>query len=204
MPVTGFVCKRNARRKIEHNKKEKEMLTLPIKKKWFDMILSGEKKEEYREHNGYYFTRFSNLFGFMEYNGEIVRHIPEITRNQIQSICFRNGYSSSSPYFIARCSIRLGKGKVLWGAEPEKEYYILTIHGVIDKGNVSETAELKPCPFCGGKAGVVYTSDENVYIECKNCNAIMGRTRGTRDFERGFLSFSDEDKAIEAWNRRNI
>lgn len=25
------------------------MLTLPIKKKWFDMILSGEKKEEYRE-----------------------------------------------------------------------------------------------------------------------------------------------------------
>jgi hypothetical protein len=25
----------------------KAMLTLPTKKKWFDMILSGEKKEEY-------------------------------------------------------------------------------------------------------------------------------------------------------------
>ena len=25
------------------------MLTLPIKKKWFDMIRSGEKNEEYRE-----------------------------------------------------------------------------------------------------------------------------------------------------------
>ena len=25
------------------------MLTLPIKKQWYDMILSGEKKEEYRE-----------------------------------------------------------------------------------------------------------------------------------------------------------
>lgn len=25
------------------------MLTLPIKKKWFDMILSGEKREEYRD-----------------------------------------------------------------------------------------------------------------------------------------------------------
>ena len=25
------------------------MLILPIKKKWFDMILSGEKREEYRE-----------------------------------------------------------------------------------------------------------------------------------------------------------
>lgn len=27
------------------------MLTLPIKKKWFDMILSGEKQEEYRENS---------------------------------------------------------------------------------------------------------------------------------------------------------
>lgn len=25
------------------------MLTLPIKKKWYDMILAGIKKEEYRE-----------------------------------------------------------------------------------------------------------------------------------------------------------
>lgn len=34
------------------------MLTLPIKKKWFDMILSGEKKEEYREIKPYWDTRF--------------------------------------------------------------------------------------------------------------------------------------------------
>ena len=39
------------------------MLILPIKKKWFDMILSGEKKEEYREIKEYYETRFRNLFG---------------------------------------------------------------------------------------------------------------------------------------------
>ena len=34
------------------------MLTLPIKKKWFDMIKSGEKKEEYREIKPYYDSRF--------------------------------------------------------------------------------------------------------------------------------------------------
>ena len=34
------------------------MLTLPIKKKWFDMIKSGEKKEEYREIKPYYVSRF--------------------------------------------------------------------------------------------------------------------------------------------------
>lgn len=39
------------------------MLILPIKKKWFDMILSGEKKEEYRDIKEYYETRFQNLFG---------------------------------------------------------------------------------------------------------------------------------------------
>ena len=37
------------------------MLTLPIKKKWYDMILSGEKKEEYREQKPYYTKRFVNL-----------------------------------------------------------------------------------------------------------------------------------------------
>lgn len=115
------------------------MLTLPIKKQWFDMILSGEKKEEYREHSDYYFTRFANLFGFIEYNGEILkRAIPEIIKAEYQSICFRNGYSSSSPYFIARCSIRLGEGKAQWGAEQGKEYYILTIHEIVKKGNTSE------------------------------------------------------------------
>lgn len=33
------------------------MLILPIKKKWFDMIVSGEKKEEYREIKPYYDSR---------------------------------------------------------------------------------------------------------------------------------------------------
>ena len=34
------------------------MLILPIKKKWFDMIASGEKKEEYREIKTYWTSRF--------------------------------------------------------------------------------------------------------------------------------------------------
>lgn len=34
---------------------EKErILYLSVKKKWFDMIVSGEKKEEYREHKLYW------------------------------------------------------------------------------------------------------------------------------------------------------
>ena len=48
------------------------MLILPIKKKWFDMIASGEKKEEYREIKPYYDSRFMNAFGFLLVGGQMV------------------------------------------------------------------------------------------------------------------------------------
>lgn len=38
------------------------MLILPIKSKWFNMILSGDKQEEYREIKPYYTTRFKKIF----------------------------------------------------------------------------------------------------------------------------------------------
>lgn len=44
-------------------------MILPIKKKWYDMIVSGEKKEEYREIKPYYDSRFMNAFGFIEVKG---------------------------------------------------------------------------------------------------------------------------------------
>ena len=90
------------------------MLTLPIQKKWYDMILSGEKKEEYREIKEYYETRFQNLFG-------------AIRKDSIQEIIFRNGYSKDSKAIKASCRLRIGKGRPEWGAEPDKQYYILEI-----------------------------------------------------------------------------
>lgn len=116
------------------------MLILPIKKKWFDMILSGEKKEEYREIKEYYETRFQNLFGALtvhsvsvfsddeEYEllqGKSV--IKQIRKNSVQEVVFRNGYSKNSKSIKARCRLRIGKGKTEWGAEPDKQYYILEI-----------------------------------------------------------------------------
>ena len=70
------------------------MLTLPIKKKWFDMILSGEKKEEYREIKEYYDVRFVSVFGLMAKNGELI----EIGRAEggTRKILFRNGYGRIS------------------------------------------------------------------------------------------------------------
>ncbi|MFQ9923765.1 MAG: ASCH domain-containing protein [Beduini sp.] len=104
------------------------MLTLPIKKKWFELILSGDKKEEYREIKPYYTSRFSKLFGFDEYgmidafiNVEVTHYIAS------RQVCFRNGYSSHSPCFIATVSLSINYGKEEWGAEPNKRYYVLKI-----------------------------------------------------------------------------
>ena len=70
-------------------------------------------------------------------------------------------------------------------------------------------AELKPCPFCGGKpyletnhrAFIKAQTTKVAYVRCRNCNARTERFALT-DF--GHTSFSEEanKKAIEAWNRR--
>ena len=98
------------------------MLVLPIKKKWFDMILSGEKKEEYREIKPYYETRFINTFMFYRDGFPIV--------NDVQKVMFRNGYSKNSPSFVAKCTLSVGTGREEWGAEKDKQYFILTIHEI--------------------------------------------------------------------------
>ena len=36
-----------------------------------------------------------------------------------------------SPKIKCRCKLRIGKGKEKWGAEPNKEYYILEILKIV-------------------------------------------------------------------------
>jgi len=109
------------------------MLTLPIKKKWFDMIASGEKKEEYREIKPYYNKCLGKSFIGFPFTEEIINNIESIrnyNEKQIKSevtIIFRNGYKSDSPKVKCKCDLKIGTGKEEWGAEPGKEYYILKI-----------------------------------------------------------------------------
>ena len=100
------------------------MLTLPIKKKWFDMILSGEKKEEYRERNRHYYNLFRRYLGKYRCSEEGEWKRPEFTAS------FRNGYSASSPSFVAVCTVDVGTGRPEWGAEPGKDYFRLQILSV--------------------------------------------------------------------------
>lgn len=95
-------------------------MVLPIKKKWYDMILSGEKKEEYRKISPYYTTRFENLWG------EDFNRSSEVKKE----ILLRNGYSSKSPTSKVIVTLSKGFGNTNWGAEQNVTYYILKIHSI--------------------------------------------------------------------------
>lgn len=101
------------------------MLVLPIKKQWFDMIVSGEKKEEYREIKPYYDSRFR-------------KYMPRPTnfRNEYIAaeffIVFRNGYQYNSPSVKCKCTVEIGEGKKEWGADPDINYYIIKIIEILE------------------------------------------------------------------------
>lgn len=110
------------------------MLTLTIEKKWFDMILSGEKTEEYRELKRYYDSRFRNaaMLKNQEYQVSVseFRNLAATMDQDIGTVKFRNGYATDAPYFLADCRLTVGEGKPEWGANPGMEYYILKMKNV--------------------------------------------------------------------------
>lgn len=121
-------------------------LVLTLKQKWFNMILSGEKTEEYREIKAYWTKRFENYFG-THYDGDL-QPAKFVWNTQKKDIIFRNGYQSDAPQFSAECTIREGTGNPAWGAEENVTYYILTIHRIYniwnpkDMGNTPKETKL--------------------------------------------------------------
>lgn len=68
----------------------KKILNLTVKKKWFDMIVSGEKKIEYREYKQYWKQR---LIAGIDISKDKSKRI----MNCFDEIVFRNGYKKNSP-----------------------------------------------------------------------------------------------------------
>lgn len=134
------------------------MLILPIKKKWYDMILSGKKKEEYREIKPYYRSRLIHE-GFLDVYG--------LPQTYVGRVMFRNGYSHNSPSFVALCSVDIRTGRSEWGAEPGREYYVLTICDFLYKWIENEADDFLDitytCPVC-------HKVSDDDYPNCPYCN----------------------------------
>lgn len=124
--ITGnknkMFCNEHCRYKYNHQAD----MVLILKKQWFDMIISGEKAEEYREIKPYWEKRFLNYFG-QRLDLDTKKWVWNDTK---KVIVFRNGYGKNVPEFSAECSIREDYGYAPWGAEKGKKYYVLTIHRV--------------------------------------------------------------------------
>jgi len=116
-----------------------------IKKKWFDMIVSGEKKHEYLEIKPYWINRLL----WHEFHEEVkciasledaiysldesdsIYKMDSVFRNFDDVTC-RNGYNPKSPLVIwEHKGISIGEGNPEWGAEQGVEYFILHIGKII-------------------------------------------------------------------------
>ena len=109
-------------------------LYLPLNAKWYEMIESGEKKEEYREIKQYWCTRIGNECGKFYHqkfiNGDITYICSYTNRrcrckqaNNYTHVRFSYGYTRRTMTFEIE-SISIGKGKPEWGAAEEDVFII--------------------------------------------------------------------------------
>lgn len=104
-----------------------KILYLTLKKQWFDMIASGEKKEEYRELKDYWCNRFCTKEWY-KYEFEFLEKAID---KYYDVVVFRNGYSNNAPVIALECKgITIGKGKNEWGA-PSTEVFIIKLGNIV-------------------------------------------------------------------------
>lgn len=111
-------------------------LHLPLKAKWYRMIESGEKKEEYREINPYWHKRFmwcnNECDGYNVLNGSLMCCICKYKRyKKYEFVEFTLGYPRKDDLTRRMTfkieNFKIDTGKPEWGAEEETEYFVIEI-----------------------------------------------------------------------------
>lgn len=106
-------------------------LDLVLKGKWYDMIASGEKKEEYREIKPYWEKRLLD-YEAIKRDYEIVSRRFMVCKAPLEyprgftHVRFHRGYTKITMTFEID-SITSGNGKEEWGAEPGKMYFVIKL-----------------------------------------------------------------------------
>ena len=92
-----------------------KVLHLTLKKKWFDMVASGAKTEEYREIKPYWNQRLhTESFDVVEFRNGYGRYVPSIT--------------------VELIGVERGLGIVEWGAPEKIMVYILKLGRILPAG----------------------------------------------------------------------
>lgn len=118
-------------------------LSLVLKKKWYDMIDSGEKTEEYREIKPYWIRRFcykaSPSYPVPWVSMVLTAQNPEYLKKALKTmrtmalwnfnhVTFHLGYAKNRPSMtFAIKEIVIDEGKEEWGALPGETYFVIKL-----------------------------------------------------------------------------
>jgi len=104
-------------------------LRLVLMKKWFDLIASGKKSEEYRDISPYWTSRL---------HGKV-----------FDAVEFRNGYGAKSPSVTREFkSCTIGMGYEALGA-PGRVVYIISLGKIIEAKNYQPVKDATPDALLG-------------------------------------------------------
>jgi hypothetical protein len=126
------------------------VLYLTLKKKWFDMIASGEKREEYREIKEYWLKRLfrHNDYAILDQQmlDEVIYEINNkpYTTNELYDlagwspkrfnfVCFRKGYAKDAPEIWCRCEgIEIKQAKSEWSDNAKGYFFTIELGKILD------------------------------------------------------------------------
>lgn len=130
---------------------KKRIFHLNLKRRWFDMILSGEKKEEYREVKPYWIKRliypdFHQEIMDVESLKDVLYGCSErgdaeetIFRQDINTIIFKNGYSKNAREMQVKCeSICLGKTFPKWSGQVYADAFVISLGKILSTKNIKK------------------------------------------------------------------
>jgi hypothetical protein len=92
------------------------VLRLTLKKQWFEMVASGEKKEEYRLPSKWIFSRLNGKdYDHVEFSHGYGKHVPKVT--------------------VEYLGWHQGPGQWKWGGAWNSRYVVIRLGDVISRQN---------------------------------------------------------------------
>ena len=106
---------------------EKKVLTLSVKKEWFSKIVSGEKKQEYREIKPYWIKRLTTNCEVV-YDVVAETYCGKVLYRPYTHVLFINGYGDDKPRIEKEIeSIDIDRPRKGWCPDEflGKEYFVI-------------------------------------------------------------------------------
>lgn len=134
--------------------KKPKILHLTLKERWFNLILSGDKKEEYREIKAHYISRLlkqkiqskfrDDLAWILAGNDEELEPIKYFKDSgfsfkdfDFARLCL--AYAKNRPEIdIEIKNVKIGIGEKKWGAEENELYFVIELGDILETRNILE------------------------------------------------------------------